>query len=138
MNNSLISETFEKSSKQANKPKMLPFSLRFTAEERAWLDRRAGGKSLAAYIRAQVLGEAAKPRKKATRRPNVDQKALAQALGELGQSRLSSNLNQIAKAANKGTLPVSSKLAAELSQACDDIASMRSELIQALGLKSEV
>jgi len=116
---------------------MLPFSLRFTAEERAWLDRRTGGKSLAAYIRDQVLGDAVAPRKKALRRPNVDQKALAQALGALGQSRLSSNLNQIAKAANQGTFPVSPELATELSQACSDIAAMRSDLIAALGLKSE-
>lgn len=137
MNNSLISEIFEKSSAKTDKPKMLPFSLRFTAEERAWLDRRAGGKSLAAYIRDQVLGDAVAPRKKTLRRPNVDQKALAQALGALGQSRLSSNLNQIAKAANQGTFPVSPELATELSQACSDIAAMRSDLIAALGLKSE-
>lgn len=137
MNNSLISKSFKNSSAKTNKPKMLPFSLRFTAEERAWLDRRTGGKSLAAYIRDQVLGDAVAPRKKALRRPNVDQKALAQALGALGQSRLSSNLNQIAKAANQGTFPVSPELATELSQACSDIAAMRSDLIAALGLKSE-
>lgn len=137
MSDSLISKSFKNSSGNVNKPKMLPFSLRFTAEERAWLGRRANGKSLAAYIREQVLGDACQPRKKASRRPSVDQKALAQALSALGKSRLSANLNQIAKAANQGALPVSPEVAAELSQACADIAAMRSDLITALGLKSE-
>ena len=62
---------------------------------------------------------------------------LAKSMGELGKSRLASNLNQIAKAANIGALPVSPELEDELSEACGAIQDMRDLLVKALGLKSK-
>ena len=112
-----------------------PFSLRFTAEERAELDHRAGNKPLGQYIREKLFGEAASPRAVKRRKPGVDQASLSQALGLLGQSRLASNMNQIAKAANMGALPVTPDLLEELHQACADISAMRNALIACQGLK---
>ncbi|MEL6790610.1 MAG: plasmid mobilization relaxosome protein MobC [Pseudomonadota bacterium] len=80
-------------------------------------------------------------RKSPVKKPRIaaeDQKVIAQLLAAFGQSRISQNLNQIAKAANMGALPVSPELEAELQQACADIQYMRSELVCALGLKSGV
>ena len=111
-----------------------PFSLRLTLEERAALDARAGTRPLGAYIRQQLLGGAVSPRK-SRRRPGVDQEALGRALGTLGQSRLASNLNQIAKAANTGALPVTLELSEELRAACEHVSQMRQALIAALGIK---
>jgi len=113
-----------------------PFSIRFTEEERARLERRAGRKPLGAYIRAKLLGEE-ETKRRSSARPGSDHKALALALGELGRSRLASNMNQIAKAANMGVLDSGPELAADLAQACADIAAMRTALITALGVKPE-
>jgi hypothetical protein len=65
----------------------------------------------------------------------ADLKLLGKLLGALGQSRIASNMNQIAKAANLGELQIDDELVAELTEACDDIRDMRRTLLLALGLK---
>ena len=76
-----------------------------------------GNMPLVRYIREQVLGDDAAPRKKRGRHPVKDHEALGCVLGALGSSRLSSNLNQLARQANAGLVPVN---AAEI-RACLDI-----------------
>ena len=110
-----------------------PFSLRLTVEERAELERRAGGKPLGQFIREQCLGRATKPRSGNRRRAKVDHALFAHALALLGGSRLASNMNQIAKAVHMGALPVTPELSADLDEACSDIQAMRKMLMQALG-----
>ncbi len=113
-----------------------PFSLRLTPEERKCLDELAGNRPLGAYIRERLLGEHAQHRN-FTRRPKVDQQQVALVLAELGNSRLSSNVNQLAKASNMGTLDVSEDVEQQLQDACAAIIAMRSCLMIALGLKSD-
>jgi hypothetical protein len=84
-----------------------PFSLRLTFEERAALEKKAAGMALGAYIRERLLGEDAVPRRSRGKFPVKEHEALGRVLATLGQSRLSSNLNQLARAANTGSLPVS-------------------------------
>ncbi len=67
----------------------------------------------------------------------VDQKALSQVLAALGQSRLSSNLNQLAHLANIGALPVTPELEAELAEALAAIRDLRRLLLVALGFKEQ-
>lgn len=110
-----------------------PFSLRLTADERARLDVLRGKKSLSAYIRQQLLGDDTAPRKKGGTSPVQDADALARVLGALGQSRLSANLNQLAKAVNIGALPVTPETEADLAAACRDVSAMRADLLRALG-----
>jgi hypothetical protein len=43
-------------------------------------------------------------------------------------------MNQLARGVNTGTLPVLPETEAEISEACSDIAAMRKDLIDALGL----
>lgn len=123
--------SFNKAGGKAAKPK--PFSLRLTFAERAKLNAMAGDRPLGSYIRDRLLGDEADKRAFRSRHPAVDKQALAHALSLLGQSRLSSNLNQIAKAVHLGTLPVGPDLEAELSAACAAIREMRDALIAALG-----
>jgi hypothetical protein len=54
-------------------------------------------------------------------------------LGALGQSRLSANLNQLAKAVNTGSLPVTPETEADLKAACKDVLALRADLLRALG-----
>lgn len=119
-----------------------PFSIRFTDEERARLERDAGTLSLAAYMRLKLFaGDGPTPtRRKPTRKkyvPSAELAVIGHMLGGLGQSRLASNLNQLAKAANTGAMPVTPELEQELSEACTAIQHMREALISALGVKAQ-
>lgn len=113
-----------------------PFSLRLTAQERAYLNEQAGAQPLGAYMRERLLGDRSQRRRK-FRKPKINETQLALVLAELGRSRLSSNLNQLAKAVNMGTLPASEDVARDLRDACRAVLSMRDALITALGLKTE-
>lgn len=109
-----------------------PFSLRLTFEERAKLERDAAGMALGAYIRSRLLDpETVAPRKRG-KFPVKDHQALAQLLGLLGQSRLANNVNQLARAANTGSLAVTPDTEEALMSATADIQQMRQLLIQAL------
>jgi len=119
------------------KKRAAPFSLRLTFEERAKLEKAAHGVPLGAYIKAVLFdGDLAKVRRRNTN-PVQDHQALGRVLGALGGSRLSNNLNQLARAVNTGTLPVLPETEKELRDACAEISAIRAELIKALGLESE-
>ena len=115
-----------------------PSSVRFTFEERARLDAERGNKPLSVHIRERLFGDNAAPRKRRGNSPVKDAEALARVLGALGQSRLSSNLNQLAKAVNTGSLPVTPETEADLKEACRDVSAMRADLLRALGKLPEV
>ncbi|PWE33814.1 hypothetical protein DDZ14_03900 [Maritimibacter sp. 55A14] len=117
---------------ESNKP--TPFSLRLSFDERARLEQDASGMALGAYIRDRLFGEDAAPRQTRGHFPVKDYAALGRVLAALGQSRLSSNLNQLAKAVNTSSLPVTPETEAELRQACKDVPAMRRDLLLALGL----
>jgi hypothetical protein len=114
-----------------------PFSLRLTFEDRQRLEAEAGDMPLGAFIRKQLLGDGAAQRKRKGNSPVRDKAALARVLGALGQSRLSSNLNQLAKAVNTGSLPVTPETEADLKSACREIAALRADLLRALGKMPE-
>ena len=113
-----------------------PFSLRLTFEERARLERDAAGTPLGAYMRQRLLEDSsAAPPRRRHQFPVKDRQALLQALGLLGQSRLANNLNQLAKAANLGTLPVGPDTEADLQEAVRDVAMIREAILKAIGLE---
>ncbi|KIO48300.1 hypothetical protein [Nitrosospira sp. NpAV] len=110
-----------------------PFSLRLTVEERKRLDELAGNQPLGSYIRGRLLGEQTEKRRK-IKKPAPDTALLALVLGEFGRSRLASNINQLAKAANIGTLDVTPETESAIVQACAEIQAIRVLLITALGV----
>lgn len=118
-----------------------PFSLRLTFDERARLEELAGNEPLGSYIKRKVFdgkGTGARRARSRKRRPIKDEQRLAQVLAMLGQSRIANNLNQLAKAANLGTLPVMPDTERDIRRACADVALMRRELLRALGHRSDV
>lgn len=117
--------------------KPVPFSLRLTFEERASLEQAAGDMPLGAYIRGEVFRGRKTRRRRKRRRPVKDIQALSQLLGELGKSKLASNLNQLAKAAHTGSLPVTPETEKALREACAEIATMRALLLRALGFSAK-
>lgn len=111
-----------------------PFCLRLTFEQRARLEQDAAGMSLASYIHWRLFDPEQPPPRQRGKAPVKDQEAIARVIGMLGQSRIANNLNQLARQANLGTLPVTPDTEAALAEAAADIAAMRAMLVQALGL----
>lgn len=111
-----------------------PFCLRLTFEQRAKLEADAAGMSLASYIHWRLFDPDQPPPRQRGKAPVKDQEAIARVIGMLGQSRIANNLNQLAKQANLGTLPVTPDTEAALCEAAADIAAMRDMLVRALGL----
>jgi hypothetical protein len=120
--------------KQEERKHGAPFSLRLTKEERQALDALADGMPLGAYIKDALINRDIRPRTRG-RKPVKDREALAKLLGLLGQSRLSQNINQLAKAVHTGSLPVNADVHRALLEACAGIRAMRDALLSALGLQ---
>lgn len=117
-----------------------PFSMRFTKDERKSLELAAAGRPLAAYIRWLIFKEdMPEMPKKRTRgeTASTDHKQLAKLLGALGKSRIASNINQLAKAANSGSLPVSAEIINALNESVSAIKWMRETLIKGMGIKPQ-
>lgn len=112
-----------------------PISIRITPEERNALEKRAAGVTLSTYIRLQLFGEGVSARRTRNRAPVKDEKALAKVLGALGNSRIPNNLNQLAKAVNIGSLPVTPETESALQSACRDIRAIKRLLMTALGIQ---
>ncbi len=93
--------------------------------------------SLGGYIQSRLFDSGSPPPRQRGKNPVKDHKALAQALGLLGQSRISSNLNQLARSANTGSLPVTPDTEAALMEALNEIHEIRRLLIEALNLEVE-
>lgn len=89
--------------------------------------------SRSAYIRWRLFDPASPLPKQRGKFPVRDHQAIARLLALLGASRLSNNVNQLARMANTGSLPFSPEVEAELLAAARDIADMRRLLLDALG-----
>ncbi|PXX08221.1 hypothetical protein C8R27_14513 [Nitrosomonas ureae] len=131
----VFSDATAQSSKKAKGRYTPPFSLRLTLYERKRLDEMAGNQPLGSYIRNRLFGEQVEKRR-TVKKPAPDSAMLALLLSELGRSRLASNINQLAKAGNMGTLDITPEIEREIEQACSEIQAMRALLITALGVKS--
>lgn len=113
-----------------------PFSLRLSDEEREQLVTKAGPMPLASYIKSVVFADEAPKYRRQRKPPVAEQQLLAEVLARLGASRTASNLNQIAKHLNQGTLIVDPELEEDLKRAVAEVAWMRATLMNALGIKA--
>lgn len=142
----VISSAFNKAAnqkplkKRSHKPRrsgtrrsdVSPVTLRLTAEERERLEELAVGMTLSAYIRACLFAEEEKRRKRRPKDAMADKKALAECLSLLGQSRMASNLNQLAYQANIGALVVDDDTKAQITESYEAIREMRALLVRTL------
>lgn len=120
----------------ATRTRRAPLSVRLNDQEFDLLRQRAGDLPLSTFLKQTALGDDAPPVRRRAR-PTPDQRLLALVLAALGQSRLASNLNQLAKAANSGSLPVSAETEAQLCQACRDVWLIRKALLMALSVETD-
>lgn len=115
----------------------VPFSMRLTRAQRRKLGEDAGAQTVGEYVRSRLF-ENRTPLKRTFRRPVQDEQALTKVLGALGRSRLSSNLNQLAKAVHSGSLPITPETEKAILEACAAIQSMNGELVKALGIHADI
>lgn len=130
-----LATAFQAPAGSAAQKRPSPFCIRLTPHEKAHLKQLAGNRPLGTYIREKLLGNVAEKRRE-LRSPKIEQEQYAALLAALGQSRLSSNLNQLAHHANIGTLDVSEDIERQLGDTYACILEMRKALFMALGLKS--
>ena len=97
-------------------------------------ERAAGNMPLAAYIKSLLFAEDAPKYRKRRRTSYVDEKLLAELLACLGATRIANNLNQLAKAANSGSLYFDQDTKTDIKRACDDVHAMRIMLMRALNM----
>ncbi len=102
------------------KAKSKPFSIRLSDAERAQLEREAGSKPLAVYMRSKLLSN--------------DKPTMARLLATLGASDLARSMRDLANAASNGTFEESPETLNSLEAACAAIEEMRINLVRALGL----
>jgi len=116
-----------------------PLSIRLSWDERASLEREAGGLSLTAHVRSKLFDGTLPPAKRTRKSPPppIDYVMLGKILGLLGKSELASSLCLLAVAAESGSLPVEEHTEAEIKAACAHVAEMRLMLIAALGVKPQ-
>ncbi|MDA5558164.1 plasmid mobilization protein [Shimia sp. MMG029] len=133
-----VTPAFEKAATASPKKRtaLSPLTLRLTWEERERLEDLAAGMTLSAYVRACVFAEDVKLRKTRPADAVEDKKAAAEALALLGQSRIASNLNQLAYHANIGALIVGEAEKADIAEANAHLAAIRTLLMDALGKKT--
>ncbi|MEL6486420.1 MAG: hypothetical protein AAFQ13_04655 [Pseudomonadota bacterium] len=110
-----------------------PLTLRLTADERARLEEMAAGMTMSAYVRACLFAAETKRRKRRPKDVVADKQAAAEALALLGQSRIASNLNQLAYHANIGVLIEGPETKAQIVEANAHLQAIRTLLMQALG-----
>ncbi|MEL6583914.1 MAG: plasmid mobilization relaxosome protein MobC [Pseudomonadota bacterium] len=113
-----------------------PVTLRLTPEERVRLEELADGMTLSAYIRACVFAENTRRRGKHPGDRDAQKKAAAEALTLLGQSRIASNLNQLAHHANLGVLDIGPLEQQQIAEAHGHVLAIRTLLMEALGKHS--
>lgn len=130
----MTDETAEKADNAENEYSVF-FSLRITPVQRRRLRSDAGSMTVGQYVR-HCLFENPTPQKRVFRRPVHDEKALTQLLGALGKGRLSNNLNQLAKAAHSGSLPLSPETEKALQAACMEVSEIRALVVKALGYEA--
>lgn len=112
-------------------------SIRVSDEERAILKRKAGKRSLGAYVRHVVLGDEQEPRKKVAPQPKLDAELLGRVLGRLGTSDQVSCLFLLLAAAEAERVAMADEDRAAIRAACADVREMRVLLLKALGLRGD-
>ncbi|MGD9841551.1 MAG: plasmid mobilization relaxosome protein MobC [Steroidobacteraceae bacterium] len=111
-----------------------PFSLRLSKAERDELAKMADGRPVGEFIKDTIFRHGRRPPRSCSK---TDRELLGKLLGALGQSRIASNINQLAKAANSGSLPANADVTAALWEAVEAIRWMRDTLIRGMRLKPD-
>jgi NAD-dependent DNA ligase len=117
--------------------KRKPYSILMSEAERHHIALKADALNLTVpeFIRLTALEKDIEKALLAIEKQQFTKKEAARFLAALGASRIPSNLNQIAKAINTGTLVISPDFEKQVIEGCAFIREMRNFLIKQQGLK---
>ncbi|EKE78041.1 hypothetical protein [Oceanibaculum indicum] len=134
-----LSKQFTDTAKPAKPKRRRPSSLsiRVSDEERAILQRKAGKRSIGAYVREKALGDEQAPRRRSVAKPSIDSVLLGKVLGKFGQSEQVTVLFLLLAAAENERVTMGKKDRAALHAACADMREVRALVMGALGLRGE-
>lgn len=134
-----IGSTFRSSAKPkpVRKKRTPPVSIRFSDDEREWLEAQAKDQPVSRYVRDAVLSGSGVKRQPKRRMPVRDHEALARVLSMLGRSETGRMLGGILFAVELGKLQLDGKAETDLRQACADVCAMRSALMASLDLPED-
>lgn len=132
-----VSGNLNKKTKRTKEKATTRLYIRLTPSEREQLDKLAGNQTVSAYVREKALGVHVTKRI-TLRKPKMEDIQYSTLLAALGQSRLSSNVNQLAKHANMGTIDCTKDIQQQLEDASDAILAMRDALFMALGHRMNI
>jgi len=119
---------------KAKKANPSPISIYFNWGQLDELDEMRQGQKRGTFIKEALFSAG----KRLTKRyAETDRVLIAKVLAALGKSRISSNINQLAKAANSGSLPVNDEVQKALLDACVTIEWMKITMIEAMGVKPQ-
>lgn len=111
-------------------------SVRLTAAEKAALKDMAGSKGLSTYLRDKALdGMVGQARRVHRPKPGPNTRILSELLACLGRTGLAGNIRRLADAAERGALQFDPDASRDLKSAFNDIAAMRTMLVDGLGLR---
>lgn len=116
---------------------IMPTSIRFTLYEHQRLEFMAQklGLKKSEFIRVAVFSKEVERAFELLITRREERKEMARVLAAIGASRIASNLNQLAKAANTGCLELSPTVIAQLNEAYDTVMRMNRMLITFQGVK---
>lgn len=122
---------------KVTEPRPPVLSIRLTPNERAALEREAGGRSLSSYVRTRLFEDGTRRRASSSRTVVIDHKALVRVLGAMGRSPAIGTLKGVLAACDEGAILLRPEAEAALRSACSHIHAMRLDLLKALGLRPE-
>lgn len=112
-------------------------TIRFTQEEYALLQAKAGDKALSAFVRDLSLDKAQSKRKTTNTAPIKDHVSLAQILALLGKSGISSEFSALNEAVKLGFVDLDEEAKNNVQIACDDLGKIKSLLMHALRVQEQ-
>lgn len=109
-------------------------TVRFTGEEYALLEAKAGSRPVSTVLRELVLAEAATKRRAAVREPIKDHLALAQVLALLGQSDIVREFKHAGRQVEDGVLAATGDTHRAIDEAQATLGDIHRLLMRALGV----
>ena len=119
----------------ARRTRPAPVSVRFTAAQRATLERPAGSQPLGTYIKEQLFAGDGSTIPRGPRKPKLDHAVLGQLLGALGKSDAARLITLLSLSAHTDKITLTETDRAAVRQACADIGDIRAVLVGALCFK---
>jgi len=124
--------------KRKKKKRAAPLSIRLSANERAWLEERAGGMPMSTYVKSRLFAANDNAPPLTRGRATIENhKELARIHGKFSRFDVFLSIKGLLKAIEKGRIRLKPQTEDALVAACEDIEDIRRCIMKALGTRAE-